>query len=39
MKKVELLGERDQMREQAEDDVDGQAEVDAIGMMRNSASA
>jgi flagellar export protein FliJ len=39
MKKVELLGERDQMREQAEDDVDEQAEVDAIGMMRNSASA
>src|SRR5262245_414351 len=39
MKKVELLGERDQMREQAEDDVDEQAEVDVIGMMRNSASA
>ena len=39
MKKVELLGERDQMRERAEDDVDEQAEVDAIGMMRNSASA
>src|SRR6516165_1127251 len=39
MKKVELLGERDQMRERAEDDVDEQAEVDATGMMRNSASA
>ena len=39
MKKVELLGERDQMRERAEDDIDEQAEVDAIGMMRNSASA
>src|SRR6266516_4012738 len=28
-----------QMRERAEDDVDEQAELDAIGMMRNSASA
>src|SRR5437660_9253146 len=37
MKKVELLGERDQMRERAEDDE--QAELDAVGMMRNSASA
>ena len=37
MRKVELLGERDQMRERAEDD--GQAEFDAVGMMRNSASA
>ena len=37
MRKVELLGERDQMRERAEDD--GQAELDAVGMMRNSASA
>ena len=39
MKKVELLGERDQIRERAEDDVDEQAELDAVGMMRNSASA
>ena len=30
-------GERDQMRERAEDDE--QAELDAVGMMRNSASA
>ena len=37
MRKVELLGERDQMRERAEDDE--QAELDAVGMMRNSASA
>src|ERR1700755_536183 len=35
MTKVELLGERDQMRERAEDDE--QAELDAVGMMRNSA--
>ena len=37
MRKVELLGERDQMRERAEDDE--QAELEAVGMMRNSASA
>src|ERR1700745_1214300 len=37
MRKVELLRERGQMRERAEDD--GQAELDAVGMMRNSASA
>ena len=37
LKKVELLDERDQMRERAEDDE--QAELDAVGMMRNSASA
>jgi flagellar export protein FliJ len=37
MRKVELLGERDQLRERAEDDE--QAELDAVGMMRNSASA
>jgi len=37
MRKVELLGERDQIRERAEDDE--RAELDAVGMMRNSASA
>src|SRR5499433_2364015 len=37
MRKVELLGERDQMRERPEED--DQAELDAVGMMRNSASA
>src|SRR5262249_37461664 len=37
MRKVELLGERDQMRERPEEDE--QAELDAVGMMRNSASA
>ena len=37
MRKVELLGERDQMRERPEDDEQG--ELDAVGMMRNSASA
>jgi flagellar export protein FliJ len=39
MKKVELLDERDQMRERAEEDARQQAELDAIGMMRNSARA
>jgi hypothetical protein len=37
MRKVELLGERDQMRERPEDDEQG--ELDAVGMLRNSASA
>ena len=39
MKKVELLDERDQMRERAEEDAREQAELDAIGMMRNGARA
>ena len=37
MRKVELLGERDLMRERPEEDE--QSELDAVGMMRNSASA
>jgi flagellar protein FliJ len=39
MKKVELLDERDQMREREERDAREQAELDAIGLMRNSARA
>src|SRR5712675_1532690 len=39
MKKVELLDERDQMRERAEENAAEQAELDAIGLMRNGASA
>ena len=39
MKKVELLDERDQMRERAEVEAREQAELDAIGIMRNSARA
>jgi flagellar export protein FliJ len=39
LKKVELLDERDQMRERAEEDAREQAELDAIGMMRGSARA
>jgi flagellar protein FliJ len=39
MKKVELLDERDQMRDRAEERAREQAELDAIGMMRNSATA
>src|SRR5262249_17590991 len=35
MKKVELLDERDQMRERAEESAREQAELDAIGMLRN----
>ena len=38
MKKVELLDERDQMRERGADDVGEQPELDAA-MMRNSARA
>ena len=34
MKKVELLDERDQMRERAEENAREQAELDAIGMLR-----
>ena len=37
MRKVELLGERDRMRERPEEDEQG--DLDAVGMMRNSASA
>jgi flagellar FliJ protein len=39
LKKVELLDERDQMRERAEEEAREQAELDAIGMMRTSARA
>jgi flagellar FliJ protein len=39
MKKVELLDERDQARERAEDEARQQAELDAIGMMRTGARA
>jgi flagellar protein FliJ len=35
MKKAEQLGERDQMRERAEDNI----ELDALGIMRNGARA
>ena len=34
LKKVELLDERDQMRERAEQDAREQADLDAIGLMR-----
>jgi len=37
MKKVELLDERDQMRERAADNVREQAELDRIGTMRGAA--
>jgi flagellar FliJ protein len=39
MKKVELLDERDQMRDREEANAREQAELDAIGMMRNGVSA
>jgi flagellar export protein FliJ len=39
MKKIELLDERDQMRERVEEDAREQAEVDAIGMIRDGARA
>jgi len=39
MKKVELLDERDQMRERGEVAAREQAELDAIGLMRSSARA
>ena len=39
MKKVELLDERDQARERAEEDAREQAELDAVGIMRNGARA
>lgn len=38
MKKVELLDERDQMREREEAAAREQAELDTIGMLRNSAA-
>ena len=37
LKKVELLDERDQMRERAEEEAREQAELDAIGMMQRRA--
>src|SRR5882757_10771897 len=39
MKKVELLDERDQMREREEVAAREQAELDAIGLMRSTARA
>lgn len=39
MKKAELLEERDQMRERAEEDVGVQAESEAMDLMRSSARA
>jgi flagellar export protein FliJ len=39
MKKIELLDERDQMRERDEENAREQAELDAIGIMRSTASA
>jgi flagellar FliJ protein len=37
MRKVELLDERDQLRERVEDDVRAQAELSAVGMMDSGA--
>jgi flagellar export protein FliJ len=39
MKKVELLDERDQLREREEAAAREQAELDSIGLMRNGARA
>jgi flagellar export protein FliJ len=39
LKKVELLDERDQMRERAAEDAQEQAELDAIGLMQARAVA
>jgi flagellar export protein FliJ len=39
LKKVELLDERDQMREREEESAREQAELDAIGLMRNGIRA
>ena len=39
LKKVELLDERDQMRERAEEEARQQAELDAIGIVRHGARA
>jgi flagellar protein FliJ len=38
LKKVEMLDERDQMRERAEESAREQAELDAIGLMRAGAA-
>ena len=38
MKKVELLDERDQARERDEEAAREQAELDAIGLMRNGVA-
>jgi flagellar export protein FliJ len=39
MKKIELLDERDQMREREEENAREQAELDAIGLMRTGVRA
>lgn len=39
MKKIELLDERDQMRERAEEHLREQAELDTIALLRNGARA
>ncbi len=39
LKKVELLDERDQMRERAAEEAREQADLDAIGLMRSRARA
>jgi flagellar protein FliJ len=39
MKKVELLDERDQMREREEEEAREQAELDSIGLLRTGARA
>lgn len=39
LKKVELLDERDQMREREEEEAREQAELDAIGLLRSGAQA
>ncbi len=39
LKKVELLDERDQLREREEEEAREQAELDAIGLLRSGAQA
>ena len=39
LKKVELLDERDQLRERAEQDAREQADLDAIGLLRSRSAA
>jgi flagellar export protein FliJ len=39
MKKIELLDERDQMREREEENAREQADLDTIGLMRNGVRA
>ena len=39
LKKVELLDERDQLRERAEQDAREQADLDAIGLLRSRGAA